>query len=84
MRRGERSAPPALIHHQLRTWIEYLEREVLAELDRLGGTRGPVRPRQRPWSYMLDVVEHEQQALALRASRLGHATPVAEPRKAAA
>ena len=38
-----------------------LERETLAEAERHGPIRGRIRPAQRPWSRMLDVLEHERQ-----------------------
>jgi hypothetical protein len=39
-------------------WIERLRREAERQA---GDTRGPIRPHQRVWSYLLDHLEHERQ-----------------------
>jgi len=36
--------------------------EVEEHVERTGGFCGPVRPRQRPWSRMLDILEQERAA----------------------
>ena len=42
-------------------WLTDLEREALAEAEKLGPIHGRVRSAQRPWSELLDKIEADRQ-----------------------
>ena len=45
-------------------WLRRLRIEAEREIARRSGFIGRVRPGQRPWSWLIDQLEHERQELA--------------------
>ena len=44
--------------------LDMLMAEAETAIEQHGGFRGPVRPRQRPWSRMLDEIQAEREGAA--------------------
>ena len=60
-----RNAPRTRLSDAIAAFLEGLRGEAEEHIEQLGGFCGPIRPLQRAWSHMIDVLEHERQEIGV-------------------